>query len=87
MVNAENAGKHPSGAKAHVHSESLTARLKSCPFKTGLSPQAARQGISQLLLTMMEYLIPSAPDVICQVPHHARIKDWVDDFDLQDEGS
>ena len=41
MAKVRCANEHPSGAKAQVILWAFTARLKSCPFKTRLIPQAA----------------------------------------------
>jgi hypothetical protein len=40
-VNVENAENRPSGAKARCFYHQFTARLKLCPFKAGVTPQAA----------------------------------------------
>jgi hypothetical protein len=51
LILVGNRGKHRSGAKALVHYLALTARLKSCPFKTAAElefctvPTGLRSGI------------------------------------------
>jgi hypothetical protein len=42
LILAGNRGKHPSGAKARVHYLAVTARLKSCPFKTAAEQEFFR---------------------------------------------
>jgi hypothetical protein len=46
LIPGETAEKHPSGAKACIDSRQLTARLKSCPFKTtGFSAACSSAGL------------------------------------------
>jgi hypothetical protein len=42
LILVGNRGKHPSGAKALVHFLVVTARLKSCPFKTAAEQEFFR---------------------------------------------
>jgi hypothetical protein len=40
VITVGYSGKRPSGAKARIHFAAVMARLKPCPFKTGVSPQS-----------------------------------------------